>query len=149
MLQFPSLGNLESLYITCFSDASFANLKSGASQGGFVIFLCGSEKFSPTAWKSRKLKRVVKSTLSAETLALEEALESYFMIRSLLCEVSNKETHPDIFLVHCYTDNKSLVETVNSTKTLTEKQLKVDICIIREVIEKQEVKQISWCDNNS
>ena len=46
MLQFPSLGNLESLYITCFSDASFANLKSGASQGGFIIFLCGNEKFS-------------------------------------------------------------------------------------------------------
>ena len=95
------------------------------------------------------MKRVVKSTLSAETFALEEALESSFMIRSLLCEVSNKETHPDIFLVHCYTDNKSLAETVNSTKTLTEKQLKVDICIIREMIEKQEVKQISWCDSNS
>ena len=59
VLQFPSLGNLESLYITCFSDASFANLKSGASQGGFVIFLCGNEKFSSIAWKSRNLKRVV------------------------------------------------------------------------------------------
>ena len=149
MLQFPSLGNLESLYITCFSDASFANLKSGASQGGFVIFLCGSEKFSPTAWKSRKLKRVVKSTLSAETLALEEALESCFIIKSLLCEASNKEMHPDICPIYCYTDNKSLVETVYSPKTLTEKRLKVNICIIREIIEKHEVKQISWCDSSS
>ena len=90
-----------------------------------------------------------KCTLSAETLALEKALESCFMIENLLCEMSNKEMHPDIFPIYCYADNKSLVETVNSTKTLTEKQLKVDICIIREVIEKQEVKQISWCDNNS
>ena len=90
VLPFPSLGNLESLYITCFSDASFANLKSGASQGGFVIFLCGNEKCLPIAWKSRKLKMIVKSTLSAETLALEEMLESCFMIRSLLCEVPNK-----------------------------------------------------------
>ena len=68
------------------------------------------------------------------------------MIRSLLCEVSNKEMHLDIFPIYCYTDNKSLVETVNSTKFLTEKRLKVDICIIRELIEKHEVKQISWCD---
>ena len=54
--------------------------------------------------------------------------------------------HLDIFPIYCYTDNKSLVETVNSTKFLTEKWLKVDICIIRELIEKHEVKQISWCD---
>ena len=57
--------------------------------------------------------------------------------------------HPDIFLIYCYTDNKSLVETINSTKTLTEKRLKVDICIIREMIEKLQVKQISWCDSSS
>ena len=57
--------------------------------------------------------------------------------------------HPDIFLIYCYTDNKSLVETINSTKTLTEKRLKVDICIIREMIEKHEVKQISRCDSSS
>ena len=81
----------------------------------------------PIAWKSRKLKRVVKSTLSAETLALEQAPESCFMIWSLLCEVSNKEMHLHIFPIYCYTDNKSLVETVNSTKTLTEKRLKVEI----------------------
>ena len=46
-------------------------------------FLCGSVKYAPTGWKSNKLKRVVKSTLFAETLALEEALESSFMIKSL------------------------------------------------------------------
>ena len=105
----------------------------------------------PIAWKSRKLKRVVESTLSAETLALEEALESCFMVRSLFCEVSNKEMHPDIFPICyiCYTDYKFLVQMVNSTKTLTEKQLKVDICIIREIIKKREVKQMSWSDSSS
>ena len=41
-----------------------------------------------------KLEMVVKSKLSAETLALEETLESYFMIRSLLCEVSKKRNAP-------------------------------------------------------
>ena len=90
-----------------------------------------------------------KCTFSAETLALEKALESCFMIENLLCEMSNKEMHPDIFPTYCYADNKSLVETVNSTKTSTEKRLKVDICIISEMIEKLQVKQISWCDSSS
>ena len=75
VLKFPNLGNLENVKIMCFNDASFANLKSGSSQGDFIIFLCGSGKYAPIAWKSNKLKRVVKSTLYAETLALEEAIK--------------------------------------------------------------------------
>ena len=55
----------------------------------------------------------------------------------------------DLFPVYCYTNNKSLVDTINSTKTLTEKRPKVDMCIIREMIEKQEVKGVSWCGSSS
>ena len=66
VLKFPSLGNLENVRIMCFSVASFANLKSGCSQGGFVIFLCGSGKYAPIAWKLNKLKRVVKSINSLQ-----------------------------------------------------------------------------------
>ena len=69
------------------------------------------------------------------------------MIKSLLYELLNKEMKSDLFPVYCYTNNKSLVDTINSTKTLTEKRLKVDVC--REMIEKQEVKIVSWCDSSS
>ena len=131
----------------CFSNASFANLKSGSSQGGFIIFMCGSGKYAPIVWKSIKLKRVVKSTLSAETLALEEALESSFMIKSLLCELLNKEMKSR-FISSLLLDNKSLVDTINSAKSLREKRLKVDVCIIREMIEKQKVKSDLWCDSS-
>ena len=67
--------------------------------------MCSSRKYASIAWKSNKLKRVVKSTLSAETLALEEALESSFMIKSPLYELLNKEMKSDLFPVYCYTDN--------------------------------------------
>ena len=99
VLKFPNLGNLENVRIMCFSDASFANLKSGSSRSGFIIFLCGSGEYAPIGWKSNKLERVVKSALSAETLALEEALESSFMIKSLLCELLSKEMKSDLFPV--------------------------------------------------
>ena len=67
VLKVPNLGNLENVRIMCFSDVYFANLKNGSSQGRFIIFLCGSGKYAPTAWKSDKLKRVVKSTLCRNT----------------------------------------------------------------------------------
>ena len=53
----------------------------------------------------------------------------------------------DLFLVHCYTD-KSLADTINSI-SLTEKCLKVDMCIIKEMIEKQEVTIVLWFDSSS
>ena len=71
------------------------------------------------------------------------------MIKSLRCELLNKEMKSYLFPVYCYIDNKSLVDTINSTKTLTEKRLKVDVCITGEMIEKQEVKSVSWCDSSS
>ena len=86
--------------------------------------------------------------LSTETLAPEEALESGFLIKSLLYELLNKEMKSDLFSVYCYTDNEPLVDTINSTKTFTEKRLKVNLCIIREIIEKQEVKSVSWCESS-
>lgn len=84
-----------------FIDVSFANLKNGSSQRGFIVFYYGSDKHAPIAWNSIKPNRVVKSTLSAEMLALEDALESSFMIRSLSCELLNKEIkHISNLLLH-------------------------------------------------
>ena len=58
--------------MACFLDASFANLKD--------IILYKNKSFYPIAWKSRKIKRVV-----AEAIALEQALEACFMIKSFIC----------------------------------------------------------------
>ena len=99
--------------------------------------------------KTKKLKRVVKTTLSAVTLALVEAIETCFVIKSLLCEFANKQMHHGLLTIDCYTDNKSLVDTINSTKTAIEKRLKVDVCIIRKMIEKNEVPTVSSCGSSS
>ena len=59
--------NIEDIHLrttVCFSDVSFANFKDTSSQSGYIIFLYKNNKsFSPIAWKSRKIIRVVKSIL--------------------------------------------------------------------------------------
>ena len=125
----------------CFSDASFANLKVNSSQRGFIIFLYRNKKlFSPIAWKSFKFKRVVKSTLAAETC---------FMMKSFLCELLKKKISNKVLPIKCYTDNKSLVDSIFSTKTVTEKQLKIDICIILDILKENEVYSLEWCKSES
>ena len=47
-------------------------------------------------------------------------------------------------------NTKSLVDAVYTTKTLnlTEKQLKVDNCVLREMIEKEEISAILWVESD-
>ena len=106
------------------------------------------KKYAPILWKSRKIQRVVRSTLAAETLAMEEALEECFIIRSMLLEIYKRDAKSGLFPIHCYTDSKLLLESVHSTKTLKEKRLKVDVCVIREMLEKKEIESINWCPSN-
>ena len=91
VLQYPNLGNVELCSIICFIDAAFANLKNGSSQGGFIIFLYKSDKnYAPILWKSRKIQQVVRSTLAAENLVMEEALEESYIIQLMLLEIYNR-----------------------------------------------------------
>ena len=80
-LKFPVFDNLKNCSIKCFSDASLGNLPTGKSTEGLIIFIC--DEFGncfPLNWKSRSIKRVVRSSLSAETCAMVDALDAaYFM----------------------------------------------------------------------
>ena len=94
--------------------------------------------------QTRKLKRVVKSTLTAETLALQEVIEAAIMIKAMFLEILNVDAHNQILPIKCVTDSKSLHDAVYSTKTLTEKWLKIELCAIRESLEKQEIHSVIW-----
>ena len=90
MLSFPKIEAIESAALICFSEASLGHLKCGGSQGGMVVFIVGSNgKYMPLTWQSRKLRRIAKNTLTAETLALQEVLEVAFMIKYILLEILN------------------------------------------------------------
>ena len=64
------------------------NLCDGGSQGGYVIFLEGQNgNCTPSMWQSKKLRRVVKSTIAAETLFQVEDSEACFWLSSMLKDV--------------------------------------------------------------
>ena len=54
----------------------------------FIIFLVGENKVSSQImWKSKKLRRAVKSAMAAETLIQVEAAEACFWLANLLSEI--------------------------------------------------------------
>ena len=87
-LVFSGLSDLLTLTFICYSDASFGNLPSGASQGAYVIFVCDAAgNANLVSWQSKKLKRVCNSTLSAECLAAVDAINAAFLYREMFCEI--------------------------------------------------------------
>ena len=125
--------------IICFADAAFANLHNGASQGGFIVFLECKNKCIPLFWQSKKLRRVVKSTLSAETMALMGGSEHCFLLKSIIKEILNVD-----LLITVLTDSESLTDSLATSKTLEDKRLKVDICVVRDYLKKGEIHQVCW-----
>ena len=81
------MGDLSTVKFVCFKDSSFGNLYDGGSHGGYVIFLEGQNgNCSPLMRQSKKLRRVVKNIMAAETLSQVEAVETCFWLSSMLRE---------------------------------------------------------------
>ena len=125
-------------------NASFANINNGCgSIGGQLIFLSDKKgKVALINWHSGKVKRVVRSTLAAETLSLVEGLEDAIFHRMIVSELSGKKS--DRFDIKAVIDNRSCVEALNSTHQVEDKRLRIEIGEIKEMIFGGVVKDISW-----
>ena len=127
-LRFQNLGNDDALKLVVFSDAAMGNLPDGGTQGGHLIVLMGKEgKFSPVCWQSKRIRRVVRSTLAGETLALADGIDNAIFLSSLYSELTTGKVTQDILPLICVTDNYSLVDAIKSTKSVTEKRLRLEI----------------------
>lgn len=132
-IKFPEVQ--KPLHLVAFCDASYANLKDGSSQGGIIVFLKGkNRKVAPLAWASRKIRRVCRSTLTAETMALLEVSETCFWLSHIINELLDDPLET----TEIFTDNQSLYEAAHSTTAVEEKRLRVDIAAIRQSISRKE-----------
>ena len=88
-LRYQNLGLDDSLKIVIFADAAHGNLPDGGSQGGELIFLVGdSSACSLIGWTSKRIKRVVKSSLAAETLSVSEAVDGTVYANAMFSEIN-------------------------------------------------------------
>ena len=140
---FPKL-DISSLQFLIYTDASFANISNGTgSVGGQIIFLKDKKgNVSALDWHAGKIKRVVRSTLAAETLSLVEGLESGIYHRILLSELTGKK--PEKFEIRAIIDNKSCVQALRSTSQVEDKRLRIEIGEIKELIQDKQVQEVSW-----
>ena len=146
-LRFRKMESLDECHLECYSDASFANLPGGGSQGGFIILLrdpVGSR--CPIYWQTRKIRRVVKSTLAAEALALLDCAEAAVYVAAVMSELAHCVSKVKI---HCYIDNKSLLDALYSSKRVDDRRLRLDLAVLQDMLEKKELTSISWVSTSA
>eukprot|EP00435_Cladocopium_sp_Y103_P060955 s399_g22.t1 len=121
---------MEDLRFVSFSDASFANRANSQSQKGCLILAASkqigewqSSLVSPLMWYSRKIARVVGSTLASETYALSGAVDLLSWLRihwDWICNPSSKWKEPESCLAqapeaYAVVDCKSLYDLIQKT----------------------------------
>ena len=140
-LVFSKIPNFaKGIKLLTYSDASFGNLANNGSQCGYLVFLADAEEQIKNliSWKSIRLERVCSSTLAAESLALFKAVDHTLLIQSILKQLIGA-VNTDV-KIHCYVDNKGLLELINKTKDPTEKKLITTMASLRESVERKEIE---------
>ena len=85
------------IHLIAWSDASWANRKDGKSTGGYLIGMCGEDVLkgirshvSVVSWGTNKLKRVARSSMSAELQALAIAEDELHLCRMTWAEFNGE-----------------------------------------------------------
>ena len=139
-INFPQTDEIGEMCLEGYSDASFGNLPKSASMGGFIIFLRDkSGRRCPIYWQARKIRRVVKSTIAAETLALLDCAEAAVYIANILCEITG-----NALKIYCLVDNKSLVDSLHSSKNVEDRRLRIDLAVLQDMLLRKEIADVSW-----
>ena len=77
-------------------------------------------------------------------MALSDGCDTSYFVVSLAKEMIFTKQH-NIINIEAFTDNRSLCETLHTTKSILDKRLRVEIAALREMCEKNELL-ISWIE---
>lgn len=162
-LQFPPGIPLEDMRILCISDAGWGTRASGESQGGYLLCLTVPSMFerkrSPcwiVDWQSKKLRRVVRSSVAAETLAGQNGLDAIEAFQALMLETIRGITPREFRAMTpeeqagLVLDSKGFFDAVTrsccSQAISQERRLQIDYSIAKETTEKQNIL-VFWVNN--
>ena len=154
IIKFTRLGNKENLRIKLYTDASFNNQENKLrSTEGRVLLVENklSKESNIFSWKTKKIARVCRSVKGAETRALENGLDEAIHYGRMMREIYDGTIdlkNPKQVEVVALTDNKGLWDNLYNTRQCDEKLLRNSIALIKEMLERNEVKSVKWVESD-
>ena len=145
--------SLADLQFGAYTDASWSVRPDGSSQGGYLLFVASANELAsekPMAltildWQSRKLPRMCRSSLSAESQASSAAVDELEWLKVFAAamvdpfiNISEDSTMSKFGPSPLITDAKSLFDAARSVSSglrLSEKRTAIEVTIVRERLE--------------
>lgn len=121
-----------------YTDAAVGAKNDMSGRLGYVIYRRCGDTTHPIHWGAHKLRRVARSSATAEILAASEGTSAVLYLQSLLAEIQYAH---DTVLV---TDSKSVYNLVTSIREPTETLNKVDLSAMREAFNNGSLSQVRW-----
>ena len=120
-------------------DASFGNLPNGGSQRGTMSFIRDGEgSGNIVEYKSKRIKRVCRSTFAAELLACNASVDLALYYRAMLKCFG---LEPSVMM---YIDSRSVRDNLASiVSNCEERSLRIELAYLREVLSNEGIK-IKW-----
>ena len=150
VLRFSKLGDISDISVKVYADASYGNQGDKIrSTAGRVVLLENSKTgvVDVASWKTKKIGRICRSVKSAETRALEEAIDDGVHLARLITEIYTGEVNlrsPNQIPVNGITDSKSLWESLHNSRQCEEKLLRNSIACLKELFELKMVDDVTW-----
>ena len=129
-----------------YGDAGYKSLPDKVSScGGRAIFVTNrrTNMACLVSWRSKKLKRIVASSTTAEALATNDAIGEALYVQAVLKEMQG-DWGVNI-LIKVYTDSKNLHKAANTSALVEDSKLRLDLAILKESILSNEFKRVYSC----
>ena len=118
-------------------------MPDGPTQGGHVIiFLVGEDgRILSLCWHSKK----ELSEMQSKELPEVQWLKAMFLV-ALYSELCHNCINKTMLPMEFITDSKSILQALRSNKPVTEKQFRVELCGIKQMIELKQIIDVRRCD---
>ena len=107
-------------------------------RGGYIIFPRNGDNNHPIFWSSRRLRRIARSSTTAEILSATDGLDK---AHYLLALVSEMYMHSPL---ECETDSNSLYKIGLTNKEPEESSNQIDLACLREMFENGKLHRFFW-----
>ena len=132
--------DLQTAHLVLMTDASFANAEGKKSQLGYVIAMVDDKgRCNILHYGSNKCKRIARSVMAAEVIALVLGYDVAFVVKDLVEEILGREVKLEVMI-----DSRTVFNVIAKDGQTAEKRLQIDVLALRQSYDAGELEQFSW-----
>ena len=140
IISYKSLGEVAGWSIELATDASWQNLNGTDSTEAGLVMIRGGNTAAPVLWWSNKIKRVCRSAMEAETMALNTGIDQAIFVKQVMEELL--ALPEDSIPLKAMVDNQDCHAIAHANVAAKERRLRAEVGRIKEALRRGNVSEL-------